>query len=68
MATKTITVTEKAYRTLARCKAPGESFTQTIERELGGRLATIGALREFVRTRRGVGLGLRQRTRRKAAA
>jgi len=65
MATKTITVTEKAYRTLARCKAPGESFTQTIERELGGRLDTIGALREFARARRGVGLGMGQRVRRK---
>jgi hypothetical protein len=49
MASKTITVTEKAYRTLARCKAPGESFTQVIERELGNRILTVGDLRAHVR-------------------
>ena len=32
MATKTITVTEKAYRTLAAMKAKNESFSQTILR------------------------------------
>ena len=68
MASKTITVTESAYRALARCKEPGESFTQTIERELGMKLGTVAALRDFARARRGVGLGLRQRSRRRAAA
>jgi hypothetical protein len=49
MASKTITVTEKAYRTLARCKEPGESFTQTIERIAGDRILTVGDLKARVK-------------------
>lgn len=36
MAVKTITITEEAYRKLAREKRPGESFTDVINRALGG--------------------------------
>jgi predicted CopG family antitoxin len=36
MAVKTITVTEDAYRKLARLKRGGESFSDVINRVLGG--------------------------------
>ena len=36
MAVKTITITEEAYRKLARLKRGGESFTEVINRTLGG--------------------------------
>ncbi|HEX9341298.1 MAG TPA: antitoxin VapB family protein [Thermoplasmata archaeon] len=36
MAVKTITVTEDAYRKLARLKRSGESFSDVINRVLGG--------------------------------
>jgi predicted CopG family antitoxin len=44
MAFKTITVKESSYRTIARCKLPGESFSDVIDRELGGRILTVGDL------------------------
>ncbi len=36
MAVKTITITEEAYRKLARLKRESESFTEVINRVLGG--------------------------------
>jgi len=36
MAVKTITITDEAYRKLARLKRSGESFTDVINRVLGG--------------------------------
>jgi predicted CopG family antitoxin len=46
MAVKTITITEEAYRKLARLKKGGESFTDVINRVLGGpsTLRLAGAL------------------------
>ena len=37
MAVKTITITEEAYRKLARLKREGESFSDVINRVLSGR-------------------------------
>lgn len=36
MSVKTITITEEAYRKLRRSKRPGESFTDVINRVMGG--------------------------------
>lgn len=47
MAVKTITITEEAYRKLARLKRAGESFTGVINRTLGGpsALELVGVLK-----------------------
>ena len=46
MAVKTITITEEAYRRLARLKRENESFTEVINRVLGGpsALGLVGLL------------------------
>lgn len=58
MATKTITVTEKAYRELARCKESGESFTDTILRIAGQQIITVDDMRASLAARRAAGLPL----------
>ncbi|MGH8017197.1 MAG: antitoxin VapB family protein [Opitutaceae bacterium] len=70
MATKTITIKESAYRALARCKLPNESFSDTIEREFGQKITTTDELLALVRARRsaGRGLGLAQKKSRKTRA
>ena len=55
MAFKTLTVKESAYRTLEKCKQPGESFSAVIERELGGRILTADDLLAHTKTSRATG-------------
>jgi predicted CopG family antitoxin len=72
VAVKTITVTEDAYRKLARLKRTGESFSDVINRVLGGPSAKslVGALdgeggeqvdREVRRMRRELEVAMRKR-------
>ncbi len=74
MSVKTITITEEAYRKLAREKRPGESFTDVINRVLGGTSALdlVGIFsdvpierlrREMDRTRREADRAVRRRAR-----
>jgi predicted CopG family antitoxin len=58
MATKTITIKESAYRALAKCKLPNESFSDVIEREFAEKVATADDLLALVRSRRAAGRGL----------
>jgi predicted CopG family antitoxin len=70
MATKTITIKESAYKTLAACKQGGESFSDVIEREFSYRIETGADLLALVGLRRkqGRGLGFAQRKRRQKSA
>jgi predicted CopG family antitoxin len=70
MATKTITIKESAYRALAKCKLPNESFSDVIEREFAEKVATADDLLALVRSRRaaGRGFGLAQKKGRKIRA
>jgi len=61
MAFKTLTIKETTYKKLSRWKAPGESFSDVIDREFGRKIETAADLLELGRSRKGVGLGLRQR-------
>ena len=65
---KTITLKDSAYQALAKCKEPGESFSDVIERELGQKITTVAELRAHVAERLGKGLGLRQKAKRAKAA
>jgi len=67
MAFKTLTIKESAYKALARCKQPGESFSDVIEREIAQKITTTEELLAHVQSRMGKGIGLRQKSRRKAA-
>lgn len=66
MAFKTLTIKESAYRALAQCKLPGESFSDVIEREIAQKITTVGELLAHARSRMRKGLGLRRKPRRKA--
>ncbi len=55
MAFKTITVKESSYRTIARCKLPGESFSDVIDRELGGRILAVDDLLAHAKACRATG-------------
>ena len=71
MAFKTLTVKESAYRTLVKCKQPGESFSAVIERELGGRILTVDDLLAHAKTCRATGrpvFGSRLKARTRRAA
>lgn len=46
MATKTISITENAYKILERNKKENESFSKVIVREMGGK-GNVKKLREF---------------------
>ena len=69
MAFKTLTIKETTYRKLSRWKGPGESFSDVIDREFGRKIETAKDLLELARSKKGVGLGLRQsKSSKKAAA
>jgi predicted CopG family antitoxin len=60
MATKTITIKESAYRALLKCRRPEESFSDTIEREIGEKVESGADLLALVRRRGGLGLSKRR--------
>ncbi|EIQ01561.1 hypothetical protein OpiT1DRAFT_00132 [Opitutaceae bacterium TAV1] len=61
MAFKTLTIKESAYKALKKFKNPGESFSDTIEREFGQKIATTSELLEWTKSRMGTRMGIRQR-------
>ncbi len=69
MAFKTLTIKESTYKKLSRWKTPGESFSDVLDREFDRKIETAKDLLELAKSKKGVGLGLRQRkTAKKAAA
>ncbi len=65
---KNIMVKASTYRKVAKYKSPGESFSDLFDREFTGKIVTADDLLALCKSRKGVGLGLRQRkTKRKVA-
>jgi predicted CopG family antitoxin len=65
---KTITIKESAYRVLKKYKSRGDSFSDVIEREFGGRIDTADDLLALIKRHTGRGFGFRASKRKGKAA
>lgn len=65
---KTITIKESAYKVLKKYKASGDSFSDVIEREFGGRIDTADDLLALAKRNEGRGFGFRSHKKSKGKA